>query len=97
MRATSLSRTREPSGLERTTISPNWSAVISLPGGIHVVLLLNGFGDVGNGKAEFSQNVGLDPDTHGVIARAEDSHFAHARNAVQRVIDIDVRVVGQEQ
>ena len=60
-------------------------------------LLLHGARNVGNGQSELGEQVGLDPDAHGVIARPEEADFANARYAVERIVDIDVGVVRQEK
>src|SRR5256885_8809390 len=40
---------------------------------------------------------GIEPDAHAVIARAEHHHLADPVHPRQRVIDMERRVVGQEQ
>ena len=40
---------------------------------------------------------GIQPDAHRVVARAEDEDVGDAGHAFQRVLDVDVDVVGQEQ
>ena len=64
--------------------------------GIHGVLRLNGADDFRNGDAELRQLVGLHPQAHGVLARAEDLNVADARHARELIVEIDVGVVGQE-
>ena len=52
--------------------------------------------DLRDGDAELRQLVGLDPQAHGVLARAENLHAADARHARELIVEIDVGVVGQE-
>ena len=68
-----------------------------LAGGIHGALLLDGLVDVGHGYPEIGEQVRLDPDAHRVVAGAEDQDLADARNAVERVVDVDRGVVGQKE
>ncbi len=37
---------------------------------------------------------GIEPDAHGVLALAEDDHVAHARNTLERVLHVNVEIVG---
>ncbi len=118
MRATSLRRTTEPSAFDRTTTSPNSSAVCRrprartvsvcswpggrrrgshLPGRVDGALLLDGLGQIRHGEAELREHVRLHPDAHGVVGGAEDEHLADAGHAQQRVDEVDVRVVPEEQ
>ncbi len=68
-----------------------------LPGRVHRALLRDGAGDLGNGDAHRREPIGLQPDAQRVVAGAEDTDFADARHAVQRVDDVDVRVVREEE
>src|SRR5713101_16172 len=52
---------------------------------------------VGHGETQLGQDVRLDPDAHGVVGGAEEEHLAHAAHPVQRVVDVDVGVVGEEE
>ena len=67
-----------------------------LSGGIHRVLRAQGVDDVGNRHAELRQLVGLHPEPHRVLARAEDLDVGNAGNARDLVDQIDVRVIGEE-
>ena len=68
-----------------------------LAGGIDRALLQDGGAQIGNRETQPRQQVGLDPDAHGVVAGSEDARFADARHAIERIEDVDVRVVGKEQ
>ena len=50
-----------------------------------------------NSQTQLCEQVRLDPNAHCVIARAKQSHLADAWDAIQRVVDIDVRVVREKQ
>src|SRR5262249_35153848 len=49
-------------------------------------------GDVARGHAQR-----VEPDAHGVLALAEDKDVAHALYALERVFDIDIDVVAEEE
>ena len=87
----------EPSGLARTTMLPNSSAVqqtalranrvgellparhwlgADLAGGVHGVLIVERRYDIADGNAQTRQRVGPHPETHRVLARAEDCYLA---------------------
>ena len=68
-----------------------------LPGRVHGALRLNRAGKVGNSQTKFGEQIRLDPDPHGVIARSEKPHLAHARNTVEHIVDVDVCVVSEEE
>ena len=57
-------------------------------GGRHDVLLLHDAGDVAGGHAKARHLVGIEPDAHAVIARAEEAHEADAGNTRHRILDI---------
>ena len=44
--------------------------------------------------AELRHAIGLEPDTHRVVRRAEDSRLIRAGNALERIEHVDIRVVG---
>ncbi len=67
-----------------------------LAGGIHGVLRLNGGDHFGDGDAELRELVGLDPQPHRVLARAEYLHVADAGDARQLVVQIDVGIIGEK-
>ncbi len=67
-----------------------------LSGGDFDVLLRQRVGDIQRGQPARRQLVGIEPDAHGVLALAEDDDRAHARNTLQRIRYIDVKVVGDE-
>ena len=57
-------------------------------------MLLQGGDHVGGRELAGGQLGGIEPDAHGVLALAEDDDVADARNALQRVLHVDVEVVG---
>ena len=60
------------------------------------VLLPHDVGDVRCGHAEPRHALGVEPDAHAVVALAEDAHLSDARDAPERVVQIEQRVVAQE-
>ena len=52
--------------------------------------------DVGGCQVELPEPVGVQPDAHAVLARAEDPHQAHAGQPRKRVLHVDLAVIGQE-
>ncbi len=56
-------------------------------------MLLKSSHHVGSGQLPCRQFRGIQPDSHGVFALAEDHDIAHARNALQRVFYINVQIV----
>ncbi len=67
-----------------------------LPGGIDGVLGLNGADNFRDRHLQLGQLIGLHPEAHGVLAGAEDLNGADALHAGERVVQVDVGVVGQE-
>ncbi len=67
------------------------------PDGLTVDLLLHRVDDVGHRQAEAREAIGLDPDAHGVVRRAVVLDLSDARDAVDRVVDVDRRVVAEEE
>ena len=67
-----------------------------LTGRVHRVLRLDGVGNVGDGDAQLRQLIGLHPQPHRILADAEDLGLAHAVQARDRVLEVDVGIVGQE-
>ena len=67
-----------------------------LAGGDFDVLLGESVGDVEGGEAAGGEPGGIEPDAHGVLALAEDDDVADAGDALERVADVDVEVVGDE-
>ena len=65
-----------------------------LAGGNLDVLLLERVHHVGCGQAAGGQAHGIEPHAHGVLALAEDHYIAHAGHALERVLHVDVQVVG---
>jgi hypothetical protein len=67
-----------------------------LPGGNLHVLLYQRVHHVGRGEIAGGQPHRVKPHAHGVLALAEDHHIAHAGHALDRVLHIDVEIVGDE-
>ena len=68
-----------------------------LAGRVHRVLLLQRVEDLAHRDAELGERVGVDPEAHGVVSGAEDTDLTDAGHARHRVVDVDVRVVGEEE
>jgi hypothetical protein len=67
-----------------------------LPGRVDGALALHRPLQVGDGEAERSQPVGVDPDPHRVRRAAEHPHIADAGHPQDLIGEVDRRVVGQE-
>ena len=90
---------------DETTRSPNseghlltrryWFGT-GLSGGIHRVLLVDGFVDLLRGDIEIGQFGWIKPEAHRIGACTEDSNTRNAGESRQRIDDVDVGVVGQE-
>ena len=65
--------------------------------GVHVVLRLDGGGEVRDGETELGQLVGLDPDAHRVIRGPPIEDLTHAGHAVERIRQVDGGVVSDEE
>src|SRR5204863_5863656 len=65
--------------------------------GVHVVLRLDGGGEVRDGETELGQLVGLDPDAHRVIRGRPIEDLTHAGHAVERIRQVDGGVVSDEE
>src|SRR5260370_501752 len=65
--------------------------------GVHSVLRLNSADDFGNSNAQLAQLIRLHPQSHRILPGAEDLHISDARGTRQRIVDIDIRVVGEER
>jgi len=63
---------------------------------IHLVLRLNGIDDLSDGDAQLRQLVRLHPEPHGISSRPENLRLADTVEARDRIIKVDVGVVGQE-
>src|SRR5204862_2555348 len=61
------------------------------------VLLLQRAGDVTRRDLPRRQALRIEPQPHRVLALAEDGDVADARHALQRVLDVDVDVVAEEE
>ena len=61
-----------------------------------LVLLVDGVHDVRDRDPELRDAVGPEPDAHGVVAAAEEVDLADARDAGDRVVDVDRGVVREE-
>jgi hypothetical protein len=64
-------------------------------GGHLYVLLADGLDDLGGGQAALCDLTRVQPHAHGVVARTEQAHLAHALDARQTVLDVEDRVVAQ--
>ncbi len=60
-------------------------------------LLLHRVEDVRHRQAEAREAIRLDPDAHGVVGRAVVLDLSDARDAEDRVVDVDRRVVAEEE
>ena len=67
-----------------------------MAGGVHGVLIVERRYDIADGNAQTRQGVGPHPEAHRVLVRAEDCYLADTRHAAHRIVDVDVRVVGEE-
>ena len=65
--------------------------------GVHCVLRLDGLHDFGDGDVKFGQLIRLYPETHRVLASAEDGDAGDSGDPRQAIIDIDVSVVCEEE
>src|SRR5207237_603813 len=68
-----------------------------LAGRVDGVLGLQGARDLVDRDVELRQRVGIDPEADGVLRRAEDLHLADAGHPRHRVVDVDVRIIREEQ
>ena len=66
------------------------------PRGIDGILVVHRADNLRHGNVESGQLGGLDPEAHGVLTRAEYSHLRDPGHAGERVVQIDVGVIGQE-
>src|SRR6266516_6443535 len=64
-------------------------------GRVRRVLLLHGAGDVRDGEAELRHAVGVEAQEHRELELAYRLRVAHAGNALELVLDVDLRVVAQ--
>src|SRR5262249_44398113 len=60
-------------------------------------LLLDRPSEVGNCETEFGQHVRLDPDPHRVIRSPKQTYLPNAGDSVERVVDVDIGVICEEQ
>ena len=65
--------------------------------GVHRALLLDRARQVGDRQAELRELIGVDPDAHRVLGRAEVEDLPDAVDPVERVVDVDERVVPEEE
>ena len=63
----------------------------------HLVLLLDCANHIGRGQAKCDQPIGLEPDAHGIVARAEHLRITHTRHAAQSIQHIDGDVIAEKQ
>ena len=71
--------------------------VADAAGGDLHVLLAQRVDDVAAGDAAAGQLAGIEPQAHRELALAEDDDVADARHALERVADVQVDVVRDEQ
>src|SRR5581483_5672278 len=64
--------------------------------GVHRVLGLDGGNDLRYRNAQFRELIRLHPKAHRILAGAEHLHIADAGDARQLIVEVYVRVVGQE-
>jgi hypothetical protein len=74
----------------------HWLAA-HLSRGVHRVLGLDRVDDVGNSDAHFAQLIRLHPQSHRILPGAEDLHIPDALGARQRIVNIDIPVVGKKR
>ncbi len=60
------------------------------------ILLVERIHHIGCRQAAGSQAHRIEPHAHGVLARAEVHHIAHAGHALERVVHVNIEVVGDE-
>src|SRR5207245_9072826 len=65
------------------------------PGWVRGVLLLNGAGDVRHGQPELRHAVGVETQEHRELELSHRLRVADARQALELVLDVDLRVVAQ--
>ena len=63
----------------------------------HLVLLLDRADHIRRRQAKRGQPIRLEPDAHGIIARAEHLRIAHTRHTAQSIQHIDGHVIADEQ
>ena len=75
----------------RTGAAPSW------PAGLTALCCWTAFDEIGDRQPELGEQIRLHPDPHRVVGGAEDEDLADAGDAQQRVDDVDVGVVAEEQ
>ena len=60
------------------------------------VLTTHGINDFRDGNIQLGELVGLHPDSHGVLASAENRHLRNTVHTTEGVAQVNVGVVGQE-
>src|SRR5260370_31280214 len=73
----------------------SWRAA-DLTSGVDRVLRLDRVDDLRNGDAQLRQLVWLYPESHRILACAENLHVADAVHAQDGIVEVDIGVVGQE-
>ena len=68
-----------------------------LAGGNLDILLLEGVDHIGRGQGATGHALGIEPQPHGVFARAKNHDVGHSGHALQRVLNVNVQVVAHEQ
>jgi hypothetical protein len=60
------------------------------------ILLADRAGHIHRREAQIGQLAGVEPDAHGIRARAEEEHLANAGNPSQHIADVEVGIVAEE-
>ena len=64
--------------------------------GVHCVLRLNGRHHIGHGNSQFRKLVRLYPQPHRILAGSEYLHVPNTGQAGERIIEVDISVIGKE-
>jgi hypothetical protein len=90
-------KTADGANADLELLAGNRGLGADLSGGDFDVLLLESIDHIVGGEAAAGHADGIEPETHGVFALAEDEDVGNAGNALQRVADIDVEVIAHEE
>ena len=82
---------------ERELLRGRGRVPADLPGRVDGVLSMQRAGDLVDRDVELRQLVRIDPHAHGVLRRAEDDDLPDPGHARHRIVDVDVRVVSEEE
>ena len=92
-----LGETADGANADLKLLAGNGGLGTDLSGGDFDVLLLEGVDCVVRGQAASRHAHGIEPETHRVLALAEDEDFGYAGNAFQAIAHIHVEVVAHEE